>query len=170
LRLWGQILFGVFQKIKPIVAVLMFKQTAALTSRHTGFLGNSQPSLQCTLSGLLQYITFTQRAHRQENIGETLKKSVTTGSNVLLTWCCAWKLNTIAFHWQASCHNWTICSKHIAMAPYPHSSLGRQRMPFKLSHLLLHRQQPPPLHKSHRPWKFENCIKEYKYGYKHGYT
>ena len=53
------------------------------------------------------------------------KKHYKTGSNVLSTWCCALKLNTIAFHWQASCHNWTICSKCMAMAPYPHSSALR---------------------------------------------
>ena len=63
LQLWGKILSRVFQLIKPFMALLMFNQTAALTSSHIGLPVNLQQSLQYKPSGLLQYITFTQEEH-----------------------------------------------------------------------------------------------------------
>ena len=56
------------------MALLMFNQTAALTSSHIGLPVNLQQSLQYTPSGLLQYITFTQEEHLRENIGVTFKR------------------------------------------------------------------------------------------------
>lgn len=96
-----------------------------------------------------EWLTLTHHFHTggataRKHWSDSEQKCVTAGSNMSLTWFCALKLNTTAFHSQASCHKLTKCLKHYAMVPYQHSSAGPPRMPFKLCHLTLHPQQPPP--------------------------